>query len=424
VTVAPVLAHAAHGNLLGAPELFLEIGLLVVVGLTVVALRATWTEPRLERAAAGRLLPSWSVPVGRAAVAVAAVLGAAVWATSLVAAVAATDDPTENLASFVASLSFVVGGGVLLALVSDGWWRAASPFATIARALPASDDDEGDDREAPVWVAPLMVGSFLWLATAYHDGGQVRSIGAWFVLYTIAGLAGTVRWGRRWAEAGEGFAELFGTVGHLAPLTRDAETGRVRLRLPLTGVGGREIGPSAVATLLVTGGGVAFGALSSLDWWQLEVVQDRSGWARTAVDTAGLAFTIGVAALVWVLAQRMARSAGTGLVSVAAGVVVAFLLTDLVMRTVDVLALASDPFGKGWDLFGTSDWFPDLGWQSSPRLAWVEIAAITVGAALAAVAARDAALATGDRRRAALVARAETAATTVLALGALVLLLR
>ena len=126
----------------------------------------------------------------------------------------------------------------------------------------------------------------------------------------------------------------------------------------------------------------------------------------------------------WVLAQRMARSAGTGLVSVAAGVVVAFLLTDLVMRTVDVLALASDPFGKGWDLFGTSDWFPDLGWQSSPRLAWVEIAAITVGAALAAVAARDAALATGDRRRAALVARAETAATTVLALGALVLLLR
>jgi hypothetical protein len=92
-----VLAHAAHGNLLGAPELFLEIGLLVVVGLTVVALRATWTEPRLERAASGRLLPSWSAPVGGAAVAVAAVLGAAVWATSLVAGIAGTDDPTENL---------------------------------------------------------------------------------------------------------------------------------------------------------------------------------------------------------------------------------------------------------------------------------------------------------------------------------------
>jgi hypothetical protein len=153
-------------------------------------------------------------------------------------------------------------------------------------------------------------------------------------------------------------------------------------------------------------------------------VQARSGWARTAVDTAGLAFTIGVAALVWVLAQRAARSSGTGLVSVAAGVIVAFLLTDLVLRTVDVLALASDPFGKGWDLFGTSDWFPDLGWQSSPRLAWTEIAAITLGAALAAVAAHDAALAVVDRRRAGLVARVETAATTALALGALVLLLR
>jgi hypothetical protein len=417
-----VLAHAAHGNLLGAPELFLEIGLLVVVGLTVVALRASWTQPRLEPAATGRLLASWSVPVGRAAVVVAAVLGAAVWATSLVAGVAGTDDPTENLASFVASLPFVIGGGVVLALVFDGWWRAASPFATISRALPPSDAET--EPEAPVWVAPLMVGSFLWLATAFHDGGQVRSIGAWFVLYTVAGLAGTVRWGRRWAEAGEGFAELFGTVGHLAPLARDAATRRVRLRLPLTGLGGREIGPSAGATLLVAAGGVAFGALSSLDWWQLEVVQARSGWARTAVDTAGLAFTIGVAALVWVLAQRAARSSGTGLVSVAAGVIVAFLLTDLVMRTVDVLALASDPFGKGWDLFGTSDWFPDLAWQSSPRLAWTEIAAITVGAALAAVAAHDAALTGVDRRRAGLVARVETAATTALALGAMVLLLR
>jgi hypothetical protein len=169
---------------------------------------------------------------------------------------------------------------------------------------------------------------------------------------------------------------------------------------------------------------VAFGALRSLDWWQLEVVQDRSGWGRTAIDSIGLAFTIGVAAVVWSTAQRVARGAGTGLVAVAAGVTIAFLMTDLVMRTVDVLALLSDPFGRGWDLLGTSDWFPDLSWQSSPRLAWAEIAAITIGAVLAAVAAHDSALASGGRARAAVVARAETAATTVLALGALALLLR
>ena len=423
MTPAPVLAHAAHGNLLGAPELFLEIGLLVVVGLTVLGLRASWTAPRLEAASAGHLLSGWSIPIGRVAVVVAAFVGAAVWVLALVAGLAALDEPTENLAPFVASRSFLLGGGVVLALVFDGWWRAASPFATVARALRELDD-EYYRSPAPAWVAPAMVGSFLWLATAYHAGGQVRAVGVWFALYTVAGLAGTVRWGRSWAEGGEGFADLFGAVGRLAPVARDAGSGRIRLRWPLTGVGAAEIGPGTVATLLVTGGGVAFGALSSLDWWQLEVVQDRSGWGRTAVDTIGLAFTVGLAAVVWASAQRVARSAGTGLVAVAAGVTVAFLLTDLLMRTVDVLALLSDPFGEGWDLFGTSDWFPDLRWQASPRLAWAEIAAITIGAVLAAVAAHDSALSSGDRRRAAVVARAETAATTVLALAALVLLLR
>ena len=425
MTPAPVLAHAAHGNLLGAPELFLELGLLVLVGLAVLGLRASWTEPRLEAAAHGRLLPGWSAPIARVAAGLAASAAAAVWVLSLAAGLAATDEATENLAPFVASLSFLVGGGVVLALAFDGWWRAASPFATVARFLPTADDEPDDDEpDAPGWVAPAMVGSFLWLVTAFHDGGQVRAIGAWFALYTVAGLAGTVRWGKRWAEGGEGFADLFGAIGLLAPLARDAETGRIRARIPLTGAGGAELAPGTVATLLVTGGGVAFGALSSLDWWQLEVVQDRAGWARTAVDSLGLAVTIGVAAIVWTTSQRVARSAGTGLLAVAAGVTVAFLLTGLAMRAVDVLALLSDPFGEGWDLFGTSDWFPDLSWQSSPRLAWLEIGSLAVGAMLAAVAAHDSALVGCDRRRAARVARAETVATTLLALGALVLVLR
>lgn len=423
---AALLAHAAHGNVLGAPELFLEAGLLVAVGLAVLALRSAWTAPHLAAAATGRLLAAWTAPLAAGAAAVAAVVGAAVWLAALGAGLLAVDEPTENLAPFVASRPFLLGGGVLLSLVLDGWWRAASPFATLARLLP---DRGGDDASgAPAWVAPAMVGSFLWLSTAYHDGGQVRAVGAWLAAYTVAALAGTVRWGRAWAAAGEGFADLFGTVGRLAPVARDGETGRVRLRLPLTGVGGAEPGPGSVATLLVTIGGVVFGAVRTLDWWQLDVVGARSGWARTAVDSIGLAFAAGAAAVVWVAAQRALgperRGVATGLVAVAAGVVVAFLLTDLAVRAVDVLALLSDPFGRGWDLFGTADWFPDLAWQVSARLAWAEIAALVVGAVLAAVAAHDGALAGAGRRAAPRAAAVETAATTAVALAALVVLLR
>src|SRR5690606_35768357 len=71
---AALLAHAAHGNVLGAPELFLEAGLLVAVGLAVLALRSAWTAPHLAAAATGRLLAAWTAPLAAGAAAVAAVV--------------------------------------------------------------------------------------------------------------------------------------------------------------------------------------------------------------------------------------------------------------------------------------------------------------------------------------------------------------
>lgn len=420
------LAHAAHGDLLGAPDLFLEIGLVVLVGLVTVALRAGWPRPRLEHASAGWLLPSWSAAVGRGAAVVGATLGSLVWLTTLIAALFATDDPPENLAPFVVSLPFLLGGGVVLSLVFDGWWRAASPFATLAGAARRRASAE----VPPPWVAPVMLGSYLWLATAFHDGGEVRPIGIWLALYTLAGIAGTVRWGTPFAETGDGFAAVFGSVGHVAPIARDGASGRIRLRWPPTGLGGTEVAPGTVAALLLATGAAAFSGLRSMDWWQLEVVGGRTEWSRTMVDTLGLAFTVGVVAVLWFAGQALGRTASTALVPVGAGVVVAFLLTDLTMRSIDVVALVSDPFGEGWDLLGTADWFPDLAWMTSPRLAWGEIAAIATGAVLGAIAAHDRARADAlgavpDVRRAALAAGyAEIGAATAVAFASVVLLLR
>lgn len=418
-----VLAHAAHGNALGVPEWLLVSTLVVATTLTWIALRGSWPASRFAGAAAGgRVLPGWTSGARTALGGAAGVVGVVVWALTLTAGLFAVDDATENLAPFVVNIQ-LLAGGMLLAFVVGDWWRAASPFAAIARLLP----DRAGSKDAPAWTAPALLASFLWLVVCYHDGGEPRSAGLWLAAYSVACIGATLTWGRWWATSGEGFAVLFGAVARMAPLARDETTGRIRLRAPLAGLGGRDLPAGTTPTCLLVAGAAAFGAIRRLDWWQLDIMGVRDGWSRTMVDTTGLAFTVGVAALVWLGATRTraVASAAKPLVPLMLGIAVAFLLTDMVSRVVDVVALLSDPYGRDWDLLGTADWFPDIRWQTSTRLAWAEIISLMVGAVLCVIVAHDDALATEKGRASAERALLpQLAAGTVLATAALLILLR
>lgn len=414
-----VLAHAAGGDLLGLPPWALVTALVVAVTLTWVGLRATWPKPRFATAASGRLLAPATASVVTVVAVAAAAVGFAVWAVTLTAGLFAVEDATENLASFVVSLQLVLGG-MLLALVAGDWWRAASPFATIAKLLP----DRPGSKDAPTWTAPVLMASFAWLTVCYHDGGEPRSVGVWLAAYSVACIVATLLWGRWWATTGEGFAVLFGAVGRMAPLARDEATGRIRLRPPLTGLGA-PLPAGAAPTLLIFAGAAGYRAISVLTWWQQEVMGSRAEWSRTVVHTVGLAFTVGVIALVWLTATRRRADASRPLVPLASSIAVAFLFTEMIKRFVDVLALLSDPYGRDWDLFGTSHLFPDVRWDTSLRLAWTEIVALIIGAMLCVLVAHDDTLTTEKgRARAERALLPQLAAGTVLATAALLILLR
>lgn len=235
VRLIVVLAHASHGNALGVPEWLLVFMLITACSLSWLGLRASWPQPRLAAAADGRLLPAWTAAGLRVLAVAVAIVGLVVWALTLTAGLFAIDVAVENLAPFVVSLPLLAGGMLLAAVVGD-WWRAASPFATLARLLPEGAGVRADVKAAPSWASPVMLTSFLWLVLCFHDGGQPRAVGVWLGIYTVSALAGGFMWGRRWVSAGEGFAVLFGTVARLAPLVRDGPSGRLRVRAPLTGV--------------------------------------------------------------------------------------------------------------------------------------------------------------------------------------------
>ena len=75
---------------------------------------------------------------------------------------------------------------------------------------------------------------------------------------------------------------------------------------------------------------------------------------------------------------------GAGLLPIAVGYLVAHYLTYLLIDGQRIVIAISDPFQRGWDLFGTAFFVPDGAWLP-PGLVWtVQLAAVVGGHMLGA----------------------------------------
>lgn len=391
-----IVAHGIGGRSdLPLPVWLFAYGAGFAVLVSFVALGVFWKRPLLAAAARGRLLGR----PPRAAVAAARAVGLIVFAVVLSASLLGVDDGGANLAPYALYVAFWVGLQLLSAFAGDVW-RALNPLATIGLLLPDRPDD-GRRPDPGLWPAAAMVGSFAWLELSYHASDSPRAIGVWLLAYTAAALAGGVLWGRRWLVEGEGFAALFTLLAAMAPLHREEETGRLRLRWPVAGLATVRPRPGIDALILVVLGATTFDGVTRLDRWTADIVGARQGWDRTLVHTLGLLFIIGLVATVWQLATRWsARITGddpaevadayvASLVPIVLAYAIAHYFSLFVYEMYNVVALASDPYGKGWDLFGTIDVYPDYRDLSTSLIAWVQAGAIVAGHVAGVATAHD-----------------------------------
>jgi hypothetical protein len=61
----------------------------------------------------------------------------------------------------------------------------------------------------------------------------------------------------------------------------------------------------------------------------------------------------------------------------------------LVFEGQTALALASDPLGRGWDLFGTAEWQISYSALSTRTIAYVQVGAVVLGHVAGVVLAHD-----------------------------------
>jgi hypothetical protein len=160
--------------------------------------------------------------------------------------------------------------------------------------------------------------------------------------------------------------------------------------------------------ILIALGSTTFDGLSRTSVW-INWNFGISGLGRIAIQTAGLLGVICVVTLAYLLAMRAAARIVGGewrplavrfspsLVPIVLAYVVAHYFSFLVLEGQLGLVRLSDPFGVGWNLFGTDDWIINLALLSPTTIWYVQVAAIVIGHVGGVVFAHDRAIAMFDR---------------------------
>ena len=420
VSAGPAAAHGVGTR----GDLPLPIGVFawsagLAVACSFLAFGVFWGKPRLAAAAVGRLLPEWLDRVVGGLGWVTRVLVLVLWLVTLVAGLTGDENPLLNISPWAVYIIFWVGVPVASVLLGP-FWGSVSPFDTVVgvaervgwRRVRAAD---GPWADRAAWMGVLGLLSFLWLELTYFESENPRAIGLWLALYSAVSVVGGLVFGRGWLRAADGFTALFDRLGHIGPFFRD-DQGRLRVRIPGSGLAVVEVDTAAVVLVLVTLGSTTFDGVTRQSWWgEADFVATALRWERTAVHTVGLFLTIAVVALLYYGAIRVmtryltrrgtpyasadaAEDFAPSLLPIVFAYAVAHYFSLFMFDGQRFIPRLSDPFGDGSDWFGTAGYAVNWTFLSSDLIAWVQALAIALGHIAGVAAAHDRALERMDRQ--------------------------
>jgi hypothetical protein len=292
-------------------------------------------------------------------------------------------------------------------------WRLLNPLRTVSAGLARLARDP-EPRPMPPWLGywPAAAGLavFAWLELVYLYRDEPFTLLVFFILYGTVQLWAGFLYGQDWYARGDPFEVYSSLLGSLSPFGR-RDDGRLVLRNPLAGLAGLKAEPGLVAVVCVLLGSTAFDGLSRTQGWN-NLIIDAGPLQNALLGTVGLLVMIALVAVTFEVAtrasQRFRRSGDAGerldrrfvhsLVPILIGYTIAHYFSLFLFQGQAGYILASDPFDRGWDLFGTADWKINLLLVSTTAIAVVQVCSIVTGHVLGVVVAHDRAVATFPRR--------------------------
>jgi len=314
-------------------------------------------------------------------------------------------------------------------------WKITFEWAQAMMGGPSSTRGWGMFRypeRLDVWPAVAIFLAFAWLENVYTDAAQPQKLGTLILLYSLVTWAGMAVFGKhQWLRSGEAFSVLFGFFARFSPTeVRSADTvacgtcdqgcaawggcvdcyecfeaaepHRRELNVRPHAVGLTRPGEVSTATavfVLLALATVTFDGLTATSAWvdlQTAVYSTAELIGTNTVqtiDTAGLLLLPLVLIAVYlgfswairelsgerVAVQEVARAFVFSLVPIVLAYNMAHFISLLLIQGQLIIPLASDPFGSGWDLFGSADYRLNIGVINAKITWFISVVTIVLG---------------------------------------------
>jgi hypothetical protein len=378
-----------------------------------------------------------------------------VFVVTVLAGLFGVQDPYRNIIVTMVWITWWVGLAFVCALLGN-LWALANPWATIFEwaekgFAAATGGRLSRDLRYPEWLGvwPAVVFFFLfaWSELVWSESDIPASLARAALYYSVLTWLGMFLFGReKWLERGEAFSIAFGVLARFALFEShvDAETGRreLNLRPPGAGLLERSVSASFMVFVLLMLATVTFDGLLETPLWQslINSLYSHPALARLffnladyGISDSELTMTVGLvlvptafvliylffSALMVAFAGKEAsdesgRRAGIGevarafvltLVPIAVAYHLSHYFSFLLTSGQFIIPLLSDPFGFGWNLFGTAGYRVNYAIVSPYFFWYASLTLIVIGHVVAVYLAHLVALRVFGTRKAALMSQ-------------------
>ena len=354
-----------------------------------------------------------------------------------------SNKPIENFSPVFVWIIWWVGMSYISALLGNIWalinpWKIIFQWAETLIGSSSDRPETGMYRYPDrwgAWPALMLFLFFAWLENVYAHASTPRNLGILVLGYSAITWGGMLAFGKhRWLQSGEAFSVLFSLFARFSPtevrvtdqrtcdgcevecgpsgggcvdcyrcFERVADARRHELNIRPYAVGlanPAHVSAATMAFVVLALATVTYDGLTATPLWQ-DIVTNSYDSAKAvfgskaleAINTGGLVllplvFLSVYLVFSWAIRRLssetapvydVARAFVFALVPIALAYNLAHFVSLLAIQGQAIIPLVSDPFGYGWDLFGTADYRIDIGVIGARSVWFTSVVAIVLG---------------------------------------------
>lgn len=366
-------------------------------------------------------------------------IAVAIFLLVLIAGFIGTNQPIDNLSPTFVWIIWWVGMGYLVALFGNIWqilnpWKIIYEWTMKCCGKLETDAPRFEyPQNLSVWPAVVLFFLFAWLENVYAGASRPFSLSVLIILYSSITIAGMAMFGKhQWLRHGEVFSVLFGIFSKFSPTEvrvinkkvchtcrigcvpsrpecvdcyqcferSGPEIRQFNLRPFAVGLSLPQSVSTAQASFVILAlATVTFDGFQDTSlWMDLHANASKifSGFIQNTSDIISTVGLIGVPLLFFFVyfgfswsVKQVSRSPMNvltiskcfvfSLVPIALAYNLAHFISFLVLQGQLIIPLISDPFGFGWDIFGTADHRLNLN-AINARIVWyISVSSIVIG---------------------------------------------